>query len=209
MDCFSPGYSHLFCFVPKSKCALKLYNTIWDLLGFVLRANPKWLSAFLMDKVHPCVKFNKSSALPLLCFSFGTCIHRPLILHSSSPFSNANGPEPCWSSWAWSWLSSLKRVYRWSRRVFIILLSRQQEVFIVVHSSWPQSQQLTAMHHGCPTIVTMYNETKSIISAHSVLPPTTVCPGFALILPGFFILRHRLVSKVFETVWIELFPWAL
>lgn len=66
-----------------------------------------------MDEAHPCAKFNKSAALPLPCTPsaflsayWSVC---PLLLHSSSPFSNGNKTEPCWSSSARSELSLLRR----------------------------------------------------------------------------------------------------
>lgn len=89
-----------------------------------------------MDEAHPCAKFNKSPTLPLPCTPsaflsayWSVC---PLLLHSSSPFSNGNKTEPCWNSSARSELSSQKRNYGWSCRVFKVWPSRHQKF-----SLWP------------------------------------------------------------------------
>lgn len=72
-------------------------------------------SALLTNEAHPCAKFNKSAALPSLHSSSAFLSARrsisPLLLHSSSPFSNGNGTEPCWSSSARSELSLLRREF--------------------------------------------------------------------------------------------------
>lgn len=142
-----------------------------------------------MDKVHPCVKFRKSSALPLLCFSFDTCVHRPRYCTHLLPFQMLMGLNRA-GALELEVDSLLWREFIDGHAEFLSFCSAGSKKFFVVgNSSWPQSQQLTAMHHGCPTIVTMYNETKSIIKCPFCSPTNhslpRVCPVVAWIFhPG-------------------------
>lgn len=99
--------------------------------------------------------------------SFCTLVYPPpLLLHSSSPLSNGNGTEPCWSSSARSELSRLRREFMDCHAVFLRFGPAGTENFSLWPKSfWPQSQQLTAIHHGSLAFVIMHNGTKSSSSA--------------------------------------------
>lgn len=134
-------------------------------------------SALLTNEAHPCAKFNKSAslpvaALPLQPFFLHAGLSPPLLLHSSSPLSNGNGTEPCWSSSARSELSLLRREFMDCHAVFLRFGPAGTENFSLWPKSfWPQSQQLTAIHHGSLAFVIMHNGTKSSSSALPA-PPT-------------------------------------
>lgn len=73
------------------------------------------------------------AALPF-SLSFCTLVYLPpLLLHSSSPLSNGNGTEPCWSSSARSELSLLRREFMDCHAVFLRFGPAGAENF----SLWP------------------------------------------------------------------------
>lgn len=126
-------------------------------------------SALLTNEAHLCAKFNKSATLPVAAqpFFLHAGLSPPsLLLHSSSPLSNGNGTEPCWSSSARSELSRLRREFMDCHAVFLRFGPAGTENFSLWPKSfWPQSQQLTAIHHGSLAFVIMHNGTKSSSSA--------------------------------------------
>lgn len=154
-----------------------------------------------MDKVRPCVKVQRVIVSSFCCAFLSAHVSiSPWYCTHLLPFQMLMGLNHA-GALELEVNSLLWREFMDGHAEFLTFCSAgSKNFFVVANSFWPQSQQLTAMHHGCLTIVTMYNGTKSTYGVHSVFPPTTVCPMFSPMLPGFFILVHWLLSKVFETV---------
>lgn len=130
------------------------------------------------------LKFNNTVViikLYSLSFSIFKVLYRPLLVPSSSGFSNGNGTEPRWRSPAKTEVFSIKKIYGWSCCVFRVWPNRHKELLLVADSFWPQSLKLNVIHHCSMAFVAMHNRSVSTFTTFPSVSPSPLCPSFCSI----------------------------
>lgn len=129
------------------------------------------------------LKFNNTVIIKIysLSFSIFKVLYRPLLVPSSSGFSNGNGTEPRWRSPAKTEVFSIKKIYGWSCCVFRVWPNRHKELLLVADSFWPQSLKPNVIHHCSMAFVAMHNRSVSTFTTFPSVSPSPLCPSFCSI----------------------------